>query len=42
MWEMMYVEEDLNFLDCDGFQCFEGSYCLYLEGHSIQEEYPFE
>jgi len=25
-----------------GFQRFEGSYCLYLEGRSIQEEYPFE
>jgi len=25
-----------------GFKHFEGSYCPYLEGHSIQEEYPFE
>lgn len=25
-----------------GFQCFEASYCLYVEGCSIHEEYPFE
>ena len=43
MWKRVWVFQIM--IACSsvsGFQHFEGSYCLYLEGHSIQEEYPFE